>query len=116
MEKTNHLYVFLALVECHFITTNFGFWISKRAYDVFTLIINFLGSDWQPKYVTIGLFEAKETIGQAFVKNLTNLLDKCGSRKILITFVKDEGSNINAMITTLKFVVSCEFLGLEENF
>jgi hypothetical protein len=116
MEKTSHLYVFLALVECHFITTNFGFWISKGAYDVFTLIIIFLGSDWQPKYVTIGLFEEKETIGQAFVKNLTNLLDKCGSRKKLITFVKDEGSNINAIITTLKFVVSCEFLGLEENF
>jgi hypothetical protein len=92
------------------------FWISKRAYDVFTLIINFLGSDWQPKYMTIGLFEAKETIGQALVKNLTDLLEKCCSRKKLITFVKDEGYNINAMIITLKFVVSCEFFGLKERF
>jgi hypothetical protein len=53
----------------------------QGAYDVFTLIISFWGSDWQPKYVIIGLFEAKETIGQAMVKNLTDLLDTCGLRK-----------------------------------
>ncbi len=104
MEKTSHLYVFLALVKCHFIINNFDFWISKGAYDVFTLIINFLGSDWQPKYVTIGLFEAKETIGQALVKNLTDLLDKCGLREKFITSIKDEGFNINVMITTLNLL------------
>jgi len=36
--------------------------MSKEAYDVFALVINFLGSDWQPKHVTIGLFDAIETI------------------------------------------------------
>ncbi len=31
-------------------------------------------------------------------------------------YVKDEGSNINAMIIALKSIVSCEFFGLEESF
>jgi hypothetical protein len=44
MEKTKQLYV-LALIECHFATTSFDFWTSKGAYDVFGLIINFLGKD-----------------------------------------------------------------------
>jgi hypothetical protein len=30
-----------------------------------------------------------------------------------IAYVKDEGSNLNAMIDVLKSVANCEFLGLE---
>jgi hypothetical protein len=40
----------------------------KGAYDVFALVINFLNSDWEPKHVTISLFEAIETSRQAFQK------------------------------------------------
>jgi hypothetical protein len=36
--------------------------MSKGAYDVFALIINFLGKDW-PKHVIINLFKAIEIIG-----------------------------------------------------
>ncbi len=36
----------------------------ERAYDVFALIINFLGDDW-PKHVTIGLFEVTTITGHA---------------------------------------------------
>jgi hypothetical protein len=43
-------------------------------------------------------------------------LDKYGFRKRIITYVKDEGSNLNAMIITLKVVVNYEPFGLEENF
>jgi len=42
--------------------------MSKGAYNVFVLIINFLGNDWQPKHVIIGLFEASETKRQAWLK------------------------------------------------
>jgi hypothetical protein len=49
--------------------------MSKGAYDVPTLVINFLGKDWQPKHVTINLFKATKIIGQTLVKSLTNLLD-----------------------------------------
>ncbi len=35
-------------------TTSFDMWMLKSAYDIFTLVINFLNENWQPKEVTIG--------------------------------------------------------------
>jgi hypothetical protein len=46
------------------------------------------------------LFEASEIIGQAMARNLTKLLDQYDLKKKLIANVKDEGANLNAMITT----------------
>jgi len=66
--------------------------------------------------VIIGLFEAIKTIGQTLAKSLIELLDNYGLRKNIIVYVKDEGSNFNAMIGALKFVVNCESFGLEESF
>ncbi len=43
-------------------------------------------------------------------------MDKYGLTKKNITYVKDEGFNLNAMIVMLKFVVSCEYLGIEKSF
>jgi len=43
-------------------------------------------------------------------------LDRYCERKEIITYVKDKGSNLNAMTNAFKFVVCCETLGLEENF
>jgi hypothetical protein len=90
--------------------------MSKGAYDVFALVINFINSDLQPKHVTIGLFEAIETLKQTLAKSLTKLLDKYGLRKKIIAYVKDEGSNLNAMTCALKFVVNYESLGLKRAF
>jgi hypothetical protein len=41
MEKTKQLVVFPTLVECHFAIASFDLWMSKGAYDVFALVINF---------------------------------------------------------------------------
>jgi hypothetical protein len=78
-------------------------------------VINFLGNDWQPKYVTIGLFETKEIIRQALVQSLKKLFNIYNLKEKIISYVKDEGSNLNAMINALKSIVSCEFLSLEES-
>ncbi len=78
VEKTNQQYVLPTLANCFFAITSFDLWMSKGAYDVFALVINFLSSDWQPKHVTIGLFEATNTIGQALARSLIELLDKYG--------------------------------------
>jgi hypothetical protein len=43
-------------------------------------------------------------------------LDRYYKRKKIIVYVKDEGSNLNAMTNAFKFVVCCEILGLEESF
>jgi hypothetical protein len=90
--------------------------MSKGAHDVFVLVINFLGSNWKPKHVTLGLFEATKTIGQMLAKNLIELLDAYGLRNKIIAYVKDEGSNVNTLTNALKFVIKCETLGLEESF
>jgi hypothetical protein len=36
----------------------------KGAPDIFALVINFVGFDWQPKQVITSLFEITETIDQ----------------------------------------------------
>jgi hypothetical protein len=66
--------------------------------------------------MTIGIFEAIETTWQALVVNLNNLLDSFGLRKKIITFVKDEGANLNAMTLALRSIMSCDILRLEESF
>jgi hypothetical protein len=44
--------------------------MSKGAHDIFTLVVNFLETNWQPKDVIIGFFKASETTKQVFVKSL----------------------------------------------
>jgi len=78
---------------------NFDLWMSKGAHDVFVLVMNFLGFDWKPKHVTFGLFE---------------LLDAYGLRNKIITYVKDEGSNLIKLTNVLKSIVKYETLGLEK--
>jgi hypothetical protein len=79
-------------------------------------VINVLNVDWQLKHITFGLFEAITINGQTLVINLTKLLDNYALLRKIITYAKDEGSNLNIMITTLKSIVSCDMLGLEEIF
>jgi subtilase family serine protease len=50
------------------------------------------------------------------VKTLTKLLDSYALGRKIIVYVKDEGSNLNIMITMLKSIISCDMLGLEESF
>jgi hypothetical protein len=45
VEKTNQLYIVLALIVSYSTTTNFDLWMSKGAYDVFASVINFLNND-----------------------------------------------------------------------
>jgi hypothetical protein len=49
-------------------------------------------------------------------RNLIELLDQYDLRKKIVAYVKDEGANLNAMTTVVKFVVNYEVFGLEESF
>jgi type IV pilus biogenesis protein CpaD/CtpE len=90
--------------------------MSKGAHDVFALVISFLNAEWKSQHITIRLFEANETIGQAMARNLIELLDQYNLRKKIVAYVKDKGANLNAMTIALKFVVNCEVLSMEESF
>jgi hypothetical protein len=49
-------------------------------------------------------------------KFVIDLLDAYGLRNKIMTYVKDEGSNLNTLTSVLKCVVKCENLSLEESF
>jgi hypothetical protein len=51
VEKMKQVCVLPKLIDCIF-----ALWMSKGAHDIFALVIKNLGCDWQPKQVTIGLF------------------------------------------------------------
>ncbi len=49
---------------------------------------------------------------QAIAKDLIELLGKYNLREKIVSYVKDEGSNLNTMTITLKSIVNCNILGL----
>jgi hypothetical protein len=48
--------------------------MSKVFHEIFALVTNFWGTNWQEKHVTFGLFEVVDTFGKILAKNLTKLL------------------------------------------
>jgi hypothetical protein len=44
-----------------FAICTFDLWVFIGAYDVFVVVVNFLFCNWEPKHVTIGLFETTTT-------------------------------------------------------
>ncbi len=58
------------------------------------------------------MFEATNISSQTLGRILIKLLDKYGLRKKIIVYVKNEGSNLNAM----KAIVNCQPFGLEKSF
>jgi len=103
VEKTKETYVLPLINDCSCAIVSFHLEMSKCAHDVFVLVIIFLGSNWKPKHVTFGLFEVIEITRQALTKSLIELLDAYGLKNKIITYVKDQGSNLN----TLSIQICC---------
>jgi hypothetical protein len=74
VKKIKQIYVLPKLGD-YISTTNFDLWMSKGVHNIFALVINFLGFDWQLKQVTIRLLETTKNIGQAVATNLIELID-----------------------------------------
>ncbi len=49
-------------------------------------------------------------------KKLIHFLDEFDLKNKIITYVKDEGSNLNTIMGVFKSIVKCETLGLEGSF
>ncbi len=63
-------------------------------WDVFVGLVNFISSDWEVKHVTIGLFEVDDKSGVPMVPKLQGILDRFSLTLKILTFVKDEGNNL----------------------
>jgi hypothetical protein len=46
-----------------FATCIFDLWMFIHVHNVFIMVINFVSSKWEPKHMSINLFEAIETSG-----------------------------------------------------
>jgi hypothetical protein len=66
------------------------------------LVAIFLKEDWMHKHITIGLFETFETSRQTLAISLQDLLKQYSLTKNILTYVQNEGANLNTMIVTLK--------------
>ncbi len=75
-----------------------------------------MGAKWQPKYITIRLFDASNIFGHTLAKDLIELLGKYDLRKKIIAYVKNEIFNLNTMTTNLKSIVNCDILSLAKSF
>jgi hypothetical protein len=51
--------------------------MSKSGLILFIIVINFLTLDWEPKRITIGLFEVKGIIKIGFARPNYRFLKKC---------------------------------------
>jgi hypothetical protein len=116
VEKIKQTYVFPLLNECYCVTTSVDLWMFKGAHDMFALVINFLGFNWKLKQIILGLFEVVGITRKALIKNLIDLLDAYSLRNKIITYVKDECSNLNTLTNVLKYFVKCEASCLGEKF
>jgi hypothetical protein len=65
-----------ALVECLLAICAFDLWMSKGARNIFVMIVNFLSTNWEPKHITIGLFDANDTNGATMAVKLKHIFDK----------------------------------------
>jgi hypothetical protein len=68
--------------------------------------------DWEPKHVTIDLFEAKNIILIKIASQLQTLFEECKLTNKIICYVKDESTNLFTMTYVLKQISNCEELGI----
>jgi hypothetical protein len=90
-------YVMPTLDSCVTTIVYFDLWMSKFGHNTFTLVINFINSKWVPYNVTLGLFEAINTIKVAMVTQVKDLLSSYDLLNKLVAYVKYEGDNLSIL-------------------
>jgi len=71
---------------------------------MFTMVVNFINSFWEPTHVIVGVFEMKNIIGASMGNHVKIILDSFGLLDKLIAYVKNESSNLNTLINALKLL------------
>jgi hypothetical protein len=87
--------------------------MSRTRVDTFVMIVHFLNDKWEPCHITIGFFEIVDPFGNVMALQVNDVFTKYGLNIRIITYVKDEGGNLNTMTNALTSIVSCETLGLQ---
>jgi hypothetical protein len=74
---------------------------------LFTFVENYINKLWKTSHITVGIFEVHEITSATMVVQLRDLLIQYELLDKVITYVKDEGADLNSLITTLISIVSC---------
>jgi hypothetical protein len=90
--------------------------VQRGLHDVFVEVINFLSTNWEPKCIIVGLFDANDTSSAVMTMKLKHILNKFAFMHKIVANVKDEGSNLQTCVQALKVVVSCGHLNITEPF
>jgi hypothetical protein len=106
------MHVLLSIAQCVIATTTFDFWMPKTSFDMFVLVINFINDDWVPYHVIVRLFEVLNTFGTTLVEQMKYLLVEYQLISKIITYVKDESTNLNTFAFAFASVVFCAPLQL----
>jgi hypothetical protein len=80
----------------------------KGTHDIFVVVVNFIHNDWEVKHIII-LFEVTDTSGIAMVPKLQKLLDWFALIGKIVTYVNDEGSNLQTCASARNFIISCNY-------
>jgi len=79
-------------------------------------MINFINDDWVPYHVIVRLFEALNTFGTTLAEQMKYLLTKYQLTSKIITYVKDENTNLNTFFFVFTSVIFCAPLQLVAPF
>lgn len=91
-------------------------WMSRCGFDTFYLVVDFVDGEWVPRHITVSIFKVADIFGVALVEVVRWLLNEFGLTDQVFTYVKDENVNLNMLATTLKFVVKCKLLEIDEPY
>jgi hypothetical protein len=104
VEKTREKYVLPSLASYVICTTSFELWMFCGGHDTFAMVVSSMNNLWEPTHVIVRIFEVNV------------LLDSFGLLDKVITYVKDKGSNLSTLISTLTHVVTYFLLQLISPF
>jgi len=106
VERTKEKFIVSTFKSCHSCIVLFDIWIS----------LHFFNNKWEPYHIIVGFSETINIFGNAMALKVNDVFAKYGLNVWVITYVKDEGVNLNTMTNALTYVVSCEALGLQTPF
>jgi hypothetical protein len=69
-----------------------------------------------PCHVIVRFFEVADKFKSAMALQMHNIIAKRVFNTHVLGYVKDEGSNLSTMISTLTYVIPCEVLELSTPF
>jgi hypothetical protein len=62
VSKTMERHVLPTLADATTIIATFDLWMSRKGFDTFALVMNYINKKWEPCHVIVGIFEVHETL------------------------------------------------------